>query len=246
MRSDEGATMTERVWDRYLTEQDKAYIAANPAPRKGVGTRPALLLVDLYRWVFGDRPEPLMDAIKDWPASCGLAGWAALPHIQRLLLAARANGIPVIHVTGLEGMAGWRDATPRGGPVAETPESIERRSRKYDIVEELAPIDGETVLHKTSPSVFWGTPIVGLLNSLNVDTLVVAGESTSGCCRASVVDGKAYRYKMLIAEECVFDRTEATHAINLFDLDQKYADVVPIDEAIAYLKSVEGWPRKRS
>ena len=110
----------------------------------------------------------------------------------------------------------------------------------------MAPIDGEVVLHKTSPSVFSGTPIIGLVNSLNVDTLVVAGESTSGCCRASVVDGKAYRCKMLIAEECVFDRTEATHAINLFDLDQKYADVAPVDEAIAHFKTVESWPRKLS
>ncbi len=235
--------MAERVWDRYLTEQDRAYVALNPAPHKGVGKRPAVLLVDLYRNVFGDTPEPLLEAIKTWPASCGLAGWTALPHIQRLLGEARALGIPVVHVTGLEGMPGWRDATPRGGQISETPEALERLRRRYEIVDELAPIDGEVVLRKTSPSAFWGTPIVGLLNGLGVDTLVVAGESTSGCVRATVVDGKAYRYKMVVAEECVFDRNEAPHAINLFDLDQKYADVVPVEEAIAYLKTVESWPR---
>lgn len=229
--------MAERVWDRYLTEQDRAYIALNPAPRKGVGRRPALLLVDLYRWVFGDRPEPLLEAIRTWPASCGLAAWTALPHIQRLLSEARSLGIPVIHVTGLEGMPGWRDATPRGG-ATDAPELVERRRRRYDIVDELAPIDGEVVLRKTGPSAFWGTPIVGLLNGLGIDTLVVAGESTSGCVRASVVDGKAYRYRMLVPEECVFDRHEAPHAINLFDLDQKYADVVPLVEVLAYLRSV--------
>lgn len=236
--------MAERVWDRYLTEQDRAYVALNPAPRKGVGTRPALLLVDLYRNVFGDHPESLLEAIQTWPASCGLAGWTALPHIQRLLGEARSLGIPVIHVTGLEGMPGWRDATPRGGGMGEAPEAAERRLRRYDIVDEVAPIDGEVVLRKTSPSAFWGTPIVGLLNGLGVDTLVVAGESTSGCVRATVVDGKAYRYRMLVAEECVFDRSEAPHAINLFDLDQKYADVVPVDEAVAYLHTVASWPRQ--
>jgi nicotinamidase-related amidase len=236
--------MAERVWDRFLTEQDRAYVARFPAPRKGVGQRPALLLVDLYRWAFGDRPEPLMQAIETWPASCGLAGWTALPHIQRLLGEARDLGIPVIHMTGLEGMPGWRDATPRGGAPSESPDAVERRRRRYDIVDELTPIEGEVVLHKTSPSAFWGTPIVGLLNGLGVDTLIVAGESTSGCVRATVIDGKAYRYKMLIAEECVFDRSEAPHAINLFDLDQKYADVVPLDEVVDYLKTVESWPRR--
>lgn len=229
--------MAERIWDRYLSEQDRAHVARHPAARKGGGLRPALLLVDLYRWVFGDRPEPLLEAIDTWPASCGLAGWGALPHIQRLLAEARGLAIPVIHVTGLEGMPGWRDTAPRGGTVA-APGDADRRRRRYEIVDEVAPRDGEVVLRKTAPSAFWGTPLVGLLNGLGVDTLVVAGESTSGCVRATTVDGKAYRYRMLIPEECVFDRHEAPHAINLFDLDQKYADVLPLDEVLAYLRSV--------
>jgi nicotinamidase-related amidase len=229
--------MAERIWDRFLTERDRAHVARHPAVRKGVGGRPALLLLDLYRWVFGDRPEPLLDAIATWPASCGLAGWEALPHIQRLLGEARALGIPVVHVTGLEGMPGWRDATPRGGADVP-PGDAERRRRRYEIVDEVAPIDGEVVLRKTAPSAFWGTPLMGLLNGLGIDTIVIAGESTSGCVRASVVDAKANRYKILIPEECVFDRHEAPHAINLFDLDQKYADVIPLAEVIDYLTSV--------
>jgi len=229
--------MAERIWDRFLTERDRAHVARHPAARKGAGLQPALLLVDLYRWVFGDRPEPLLDAIATWPASCGLAGWEALPHIQRLLAEARSLGIPVIHVTGLEGLPGWRDATPRGGAEAP-PGDAERRRRRYEIVDEVAPIDGEVVLRKTAPSAFWGTPMVGLLNGLGVDTIVIAGESTSGCVRATVVDAKASRYKILVPEECVFDRHEAPHAINLFDLDQKYADVIPLAEVLDYLDSV--------
>jgi maleamate amidohydrolase len=68
-----------------------------------------------------------------------------------------------------------------------------------------------------------------------VDTLVVAGESTSGCVRASVVDGCTYRFRMQVVEECVFDRHEAPHAINLFDLHQKYADVIPLGQALDYI-----------
>jgi nicotinamidase-related amidase len=74
--------------------------------------------------------------------------------------------------------------------------------------------------------------------SLGIDTLVIAGESTSGCVRATVVDGKSNRFKVIIPEPCVFDRDEASHAINLYDMDQKYADVIPVDEALEYLRSV--------
>lgn len=234
--------MGERVWDRFLTEQDRARAAAQPAIRKGGGQRPAVLLVDLYRWVFGDEPRPVNEALRDWPGSCGLAAWDSLPHIQRLLAEARDLAIPVIHVTGLEGVRGWRDERTRSGGGDEDPAMQERRRRRYDIVDELAPIDGEVVLRKTAPSAFWGTPLAGLLVGLGVDTLVVAGESTSGCVRASVVDGKSYRYRMIVPEECVFDRDEAPHAINLFDLDQKYADVIPLDETIEYLRSVARVP----
>jgi nicotinamidase-related amidase len=117
---------------------------------------------------------------------------------------------------------------------------LDRRRRRYDIVEEVAPIEGEVVLRKTGPSAFFGTPLVSLLTQLRVDTILIAGESTSGCVRATVVDGASYRFKMIVAEECVFDRQEATHAMNLFDMDQKYADVIPLEEAIAYLHRATG------
>src|SRR5262245_20598192 len=107
--------MTARVWDRYLTESDKEHLRNSPDRRVGFGKRPALILIDLYRAVFGDRPEPLMEALKTWPWSCGMAAWTAVPHIQRLLGAARKSGIPVIHITMLtdSGMLGWFDAAHR-------------------------------------------------------------------------------------------------------------------------------------
>jgi len=231
--------MAERVWERYLTEQDKAHLALAPAPRKGGGSKPALLLVDMYRWVFGDEPEPLIKAVKTWPGSCGLSGWEALPHIQRLLTEARALGIPVVHIWGMENVPGWRDTGPRDGPkLPDTEASRDRKRRHYDLLPEVAPIEGELQLRKKTPSVFLGTPLAALLYGLRVDTVVVAGETTSGCVRASVVDAKSYRFKVIVPEECVFDRHEAAHAINLFDMDQKYADVIPVDETVEYLISV--------
>jgi len=247
--------MTERVWDRYMTEQDRAHSAVHEPRRVGFGDKPALLLIDLYRWVFGDRPEPLLDAVKTWPGSCGLAGWNALPDIQRLLRLARYAGLPVIHTTGLgdAGVASWAALGQGRRPRETSQEMIERRRRMYDIIDEVEPLPGEAVLRKASPSAFWGTPLVGHLNFLGVDTLITCGESTSGCVRASVVDGCTNRIRMIVVEECVFDRTEMSHAVNLFDMNQKYGDVVPLAEVEAYLSdrvskktrktSREGTPR---
>ena len=228
--------MQERIWDSFLTETDKRHIALYPARRKSLGNRPALLLVDLYRGAFGEEPEPLLETVKKWPLSCGMAGWTALPHIQRLLASARSAGIPVIHLTGLYDVAGWREGTPTGPSSADETTAAARRRRRYEIVDELAPLPDELVLRKSAPSAFAGTPLLACLQGMDVDTVIVAGESTSGCVRASVVDARTYRYKTLVVEQCVFDRHEAAHAINLFDIDQKYADVVGIDEAASYLE----------
>src|SRR5689334_14015964 len=91
--------MGERVWDRFLTEQDKATLVGKADRRIGFGERPALLLIDLYRWVFGDKPEVVTDAIKTWPGSCGLAGWNSFPYIQKLLGTVREVRLLIIHVT---------------------------------------------------------------------------------------------------------------------------------------------------
>jgi len=231
--------MTKRVWDRYMTEQDRAHNAVHEPRRVGYGDKPALLLIDLYRWVFGDTAEPLLQSVKTWPGSCGLAGWNALPHIQRLLRLARDAGLPVIHTTGLDdaGVESWAALGQARRSRNTSRDMVERRRRMYDIIDEVQPLPGEAVLRKASPSAFWGTPLVGHLNFLGVDTLITCGESTSGCVRASVVDGCTNRIRMIVVEECVFDRTEMSHAVNLFDMNQKYADVVPLADVEAYLNS---------
>lgn len=196
--------MPERVWDRFLTEQDRASLSGREPKRRGFGRRPALLLIDFYRWVFGDKPEPLLEAKKTWPGSCGLAAWDALPPTQRLLAAAREAGMPIVFSTGLDegAVKGWGGAWQATLQRPASPEEEDRNRRRYQIIEELAPLPGETVIRKASPSVFWGTPLVGHLTHLGVDSLIVAGESTSGCVRASVVDAATYRYKVTVVEEC--------------------------------------------
>jgi len=111
--------------------------------------------------------------------------------------------------------------------------------RRDDIIDEVAPIPGEMVIRKASPSAFWGTPLVGHLIDHGIDTIIVGGESTTGCVRASVVDGSTYRFRMVVAEECVFDRVEAPHALELFTMNSKYADVVPVASVLQYLSTIE-------
>jgi nicotinamidase-related amidase len=238
----------ERVWDRFLTEQDRAHVAMSSRREKGFGQRPALLIIDMYRWVFGDKPEPLLDAVKTWPGSCGLAGWDALPHVQDLLAAARTADIPIIHTTGADEsvMTTWARGM-RSSPASNGDSDAEqRKARKYDIIDEVAPRPGEMVVRKASPSAFWGTPLIGHLVDRGIDTILVAGESTSGCVRASVVDGCTYRFHMVVAEECVFDRHEATHAVELFTMHEKYADVLPLAQVLDYIRRVGPTPEIRA
>jgi maleamate amidohydrolase len=230
-----------RIWDAYLTPQDQLVEAGRSRVRFGFGERPALLLVDLYRAVFGDAPVPLPEAMRDWPNSCGLAAWEAVPHIQRLLAAARGARIPVFYSTdmNMQGtpMLGWASRSRPGN--VRAPDSLEmaaRRLRMNEIIDEVAPFPGELVIQKAGPSVFSGTPFLGQLTARKIDTIIVGGESTSGCVRAAVVDGCTQRFNMIVAEECVFDRTQASHAINLFDMNQKYADVLPLEEILAHLR----------
>lgn len=237
-----------RVWDPFLTAQDKAHLAQRRGDRRvGFGNRPAVLNIDIYRGVFGDENVPLLEGIKDWPGYCGPAGWATIPHVQTLIREARAAGVPVCHATGLldeeSGIPGWSQAihssAPRRMDLGD-PEARKRHARRYDIIDEVAPQAGDVVVSKTAPSAFWGTPLVAELIRLGVDTLLVAGESTSGCVRATVVDAASHRFRVQVVEDCVFDRHEACHAMNLFDMHQKYADVISIGTATEYLRSLGG------
>ena len=101
----------------------------------------------------------------------------------------------------------------------------------------VAPVDGEVVFRKAAPSAFWGTPLLTYLVQLKADTVLVCGVSTSGCVRASVVDAVQSGFPTLVVREAVGDRAQAPHDANLFDMGQKYADLVTMREAAAHFES---------
>lgn len=106
-----------------------------------------------------------------------------------------------------------------------------------DIVPELPPAPQDVVINKQYASAFFGSPLSALLTSQGVDTLIVTGCSTSGCVRATAVDGMQYGFRVIIPRECVGDRRPEPHEANLFDIDSKYGDVVSKAEVLEYLAS---------
>jgi nicotinamidase-related amidase len=219
-------------WEPYLSERDRKHSEIwGKKELNGFGEKPALLLIDIYYSVLGLKREGIFESMKTWKGSTGLEGWEAVDKTAELLAVARGAGVPVIHVKGLHsGVNSWGR---RNRPKPAMPQEMIEKG--HQIVEEVKPIAGELVIEKAAPSAFQGTPLAFQLQSLGVDTLIVCGETTSGCVRASVVDGATARFRMGVVKECVFDRTEASHYINLYDMHHKYADVVSLDMAKAYL-----------
>lgn len=230
--------MSENMsWRDFLTEQDKAHLAKTWGKTEpfGFGDNPAVLVIDDYYSVLGLEREDILTSVETWPMSCGLEGWAAIDQTVDLLAAARSKDVPVIYIKGMDGgfPSPWA-RRKRGDRLAHLPAEV--KAKANEIVEEIAPEPGELVIQKTAPSGFWGTPLQFHLNYLGIDTLICCGETTSGCVRATVVDGATQRYRMGVVEECCFDRTQMSHHVNLFDLNQKYADVVNIPDVESYFE----------
>ena len=100
----------------------------------------------------------------------------------------------------------------------------------------------ETVIVKKGASAFFGTNLASVLISQGIDSVILCGATTSGCIRATAIDLLQYGFPTLVPRECVGDRAQAPHEANLFDIQAKYADVVPLEEAIAYMESVSPVP----
>lgn len=230
-----------RPWDPLLSDLDRAVYEGAGYGRKGTwGRRPVLLVVDVNYNFAGDRPEPILESIRRFHNSCGEYAWAAIPRIARLLEAARAAAVPIFFTTQEPRIddlrvGAWGRKNTRAH---ERDEEAERLGTT--VVAELGRRPDEPVIPKTKPSAFFGTALQSYLVQLGADTVVVAGATTSGCVRATVVDAFSLNYPVIVVEECVFDRGQASHAINLFDMQSKYADLVPLAEAIEYLGRAEG------
>lgn len=193
--------------------------------RVGFGRRPAVLVVDFIK-AYTTPGSPLYAA----------AVVEAVRETADLLALARAKRVPVFYTrvvysrTGVDGGVFVRKvpllrALVEGEPLA-------------DIVDELPPAAEDVVIVKQYASAFFGTALAPALTSLGVDTVILTGCSTSGCIRASAVDGMQYGFRVIVPRECVADRHPAPHEANLFDINAKYGDVVAKAEVLAYLQGL--------
>jgi maleamate amidohydrolase len=155
---------------------------------------------------------------------------------KRLLDTARAKGLPVVYTT-----IGFEPSLTDGGlwlQKVPTLAELQLGGRWVAIDPRLEPRPDETVIVKKGASAFFGTNLVAVLNALRVDTVVLCGATTSGCVRATAVDLLQNGWPTIVPRECVGDRAQAPHEANLFDIQAKYADVVSLDDALAYLEGV--------
>jgi maleamate amidohydrolase len=230
--------MTEYVWDKFLTERDKAVFAAGGfGARAGFGKRPALLVIDV-NWLFcGDKPEPILESIKRWRSSCGEESWVAVEYIRQLAESARAKGLPVIYTTnGYRPGDNW-DAGSWRWKNKRRDEDRTRSGSNLDmnqIVAPIAPQPQDIVIWKQKPSGFFGTNLGAYLTLLGCDSVIITGTTTSGCVRATAVDAFSSNYRVALAEEGCFDRSQASHALSLCDMHAKYADVVKTAEVLEF------------
>ena len=231
--------MTEPIWNQFLTERDKAVFATSGyGARQGFGKRPALLIIDVNYAFCGEKPEPILESIKKWRNSCGEDAWVALPYIRSLIDKAHEKGLPVIYTTGVRRGDNW-DSGSWSWKNNRSTEDVSNKTVMSnrdgnEIMAEIAPGPKDIVIYKQKPSGFFGTNMTSYLTLLGCDSVIVTGTTTSGCVRASVLDAFSLNYRITLAEEGCFDRSQASHAINLCDMNAKYADVVKTSEVLAF------------
>jgi nicotinamidase-related amidase len=233
--------MSEPIWTQFLTERDKqVFEQSGYGARGGFGKRPALVIIDV-NWAFcGEKSEPILQSIKKWRNSCGEDAWVAMPYLRSLIDKAHAKGIPVIYTTGIRRDDNWDSGSwlwknSRGG---EDRQTIVSNLDGNEIVADIAPGPQDIVIKKQKPSGFFGTNMSSYLTLLGCDSLIVTGTTTSGCVRATVLDAFSLNYRIALAEEGCFDRSQASHAINLCDMNAKYADVVKTSEVLEFFDSL--------
>lgn len=211
------------------------YDAAGFGRAVGMGGKPALLIIDVQYRTTGTEPVLFEEAIQEFPTAIGEVAWDAVGNISKLLDVFRAHDWPVLypHVAP-------KKEFDQGALGAKVPAIMNIASSGYEFVAEVAPHEGDVLLPKKHPSAFFGTPLASYLIQTGADSLIVVGCSTSGCVRSTVIDAFSYNFRVSVPGDAVYDRSRVIHDVNLFDLDQKYADVSTTDEIIQTLNQLEG------
>lgn len=209
-----------------LATSDRTTLAASVekplpgiTPRRDPGERPIVLAIDLQRHLFGE-DIPIEQSVAGYPTSMGAVAYRALDSIEPLLQVARDCGVPVVYTRVIPG------AESGLGP------------DDVGIVDAAAPHEDDLVLDKSYSSAFYDTDLVSRLVRRGVDTVVVLGCSASGCVRATAIDAAQIGFAVVTPRECVFDRVQASTAVALLDIDERYGHVWDAADVVSYLREV--------
>ena len=231
--------MSEPIWNKFFTERDKAVFGASGygCAAASASARRCSSSMSITRSAASARGP-------SWSSSSAGAIPAARsvgrhrPY-QTLIDRAHEKALPVIYTTGVRRPDMWDSAAGAGrtrsaGEAPTDPEHVDGDQ----IVAEIAPGPKDIVIYKQKPSGFFGTHMAGYLTQLRCDSVIVTGTTTSGCVRATVLDAFSNNYRVALVEDGCFDRTQASHAITLCDMNAKYADVVQADEVSALFRTL--------
>ena len=197
--------------------------------RIGFGKRAAILVVDFIR-AYTSLGAPLYAA----PVV------EAVRQTVDVLAAARRRGVLVIYTRVIYNPSGIDGGIfVQKVPVLRT---LVEGEPLAEIVPELPPARADVILNKQYASAFFGTSLAAMLTAQGVDTVIITGCSTSGCVRATAVDGMQHGFRVIVPRECVGDRRAEPHEANLFDINSKYGDVVSRAEALAWLEALPSSP----
>jgi len=209
-----------------LEERDRIYKQSGFGGAYGYGQRPVIVIID-FQYSHTDPASPI--------GSGNLL--PAMEATNRLLEAARATGIAVVNVNTMYradgrdcGLVGLKNRPAFEHQIEGT------RWVQTDARLKLQP-DDIRIVKKTADS-FFMTPLDYILRNMGVDTVIVTGCSTSGCVRATIASGADLGYRIVVPEECVAERSKEAHAYNLFDLNARYADVLPLEQVIAAIRQM--------
>lgn len=227
--------MTAKPWEGVIPPEELlAYQKAGFGGPSGLGKRPGLLIIDVQYRTVGTEPKPFFESIKEFPTSCGDVGWKAVDHIASLLSLFREKNWPVIYP-----YVAPKVDHDHGRLAEKVPALMTVSAKGYEFVPAIAPSAQDLLLPKRHPSAFFGTPLVSYLINLDVDTLIVTGCTTSGCVRSTVVDAFSYNFRLGVPQDAVYDRSATSHAVNLFDMSSKYADVSTTEAFLASLAKID-------
>ena len=226
-----------RIWENVLSDVDKIVIdKGHYGQSRGFGKKPLLLIIDLQPNYIG-ADKPIEEQLDQYPSGGGKAAWEGVRRILSLRDAARETGVPIFYTRNVQNTTSAFDSFAT---------KTKRDQSKYidgapetALLPEVQPLPNEMVIPKSYASAFYGTPLQSYLIKLGIDTVIIVGGSTSGCCRATAVDAVTRNYNLGYIEDCLFDRIEVSHKAALLDVWMKYGDVVNSDYVKEYFKTLK-------